>query len=225
VWRYTREITLLRIEAQKQVEVAQRQVEEIQQQTELQIRPFVMVEPIFAENTSHGNFVARNVGNGTGLNIRVWFVRAKYSLRERCGENISKDDLFYEEISFPDNESIWFRNPPVYSSLTPHQTSDSIDFSSLKKTEGGASVLNILHAGDVDSVFMIRAHFENVHGQKYFVEETVRRRTLKILRHGRLKYATDADLIRIAEDEEPYLTDEGRREAQNWIQPGYTYLP
>jgi len=216
IW-YTVETKSLRIEAQ-------RQVEEIQQQTETQLRPFVIVEPIFTEDTSHGNFVARNVGNGTAINIRVWFVRVQYELKRRDGDNVPKNDFLYEEVSFPDNESIWFRRPPVYF-LTPHQSSGPIEISSTTNIGEGSSSGSILYAGDAKSIFMIRIHFENVNGQKYFVEATIRHRTLKILRSGRFQGSMASDLIRIAVDEEPYLTDKGHKEAQNWIQPSYTYLP
>jgi hypothetical protein len=216
IW-YTVETRRLRIQAQ-------RQVEEIQQQTEVQVRPFVIVEPYFADDTTHGKFLARNVGNGTALNVRVWFVRVQYDLKRRQGDNIPEDDFLYEEISFPENESIWFRQPPVYF-LTAHQSSDPIDISSNKKTGRMSSSGRVLYPGDAESIFMIRVHFENVHEQRYFVEETIRHRTLKILRAGRLLGSPATDLIGIADDEEPFLTENGRKAAQNWIQKSYTYLP
>jgi hypothetical protein len=109
--------------------------------------------------------------------------------------------------------------------LSPQQSSNPIEISSVTKIEEGSSSGIIRYAGDAQSIFMIRTHFENVNGQKYFVESTIRHRTLKVLRVGRFSNSTSDDLIKIAEDEEPYLTDKGRKEAQNWIQLSYTYLP
>jgi hypothetical protein len=88
VWKYTRETVLLRVEAQKQVKIAQKQVEETQKQTEAQLRPFISVEPVFMEDSSHGSFIAKNLGNGTAINIRVWFIRVHYELKRREGDNV-----------------------------------------------------------------------------------------------------------------------------------------
>jgi predicted RNA-binding protein with TRAM domain len=77
VWKYTKETERLRLEAQKQVgaahkqiEVAQQQVAETQRQIEVQQRPFVILTPEARQGDLKGLKV-QNIGNSAAINIRI----------------------------------------------------------------------------------------------------------------------------------------------------------
>jgi hypothetical protein len=203
IW-YTVETKRLRAQAQ-------RQVEEIQQQTEAQLRPFVIVEPTFTEGITHGEFIMRNIGNGTALNIRIWIVRVQYDIKRRQGDNMPTTDNLYMEVNFPDDDLVSLHKQPV-SFLPMHQSSNPIELVCTKTT---VRSIRPLYPSDPQSIFMIRLHFDNVNGQRYFVEESTRHENLRILQSGRLQGSTGINLIAITHDEVPYLTEKGRQEAQN----------
>jgi hypothetical protein len=69
IW-YTYETYKLRETAQKQIEVAQGQLAESQRQTELQLRPFVILEVSISEHDEF-SYRVRNIGVGTAINVHI----------------------------------------------------------------------------------------------------------------------------------------------------------
>jgi hypothetical protein len=77
VWWYAKETQRLRVQSQNQVEaihqqieVSQQQVKVTQEQIEVMQRPFIVISPIWYENSIQ-KIKVRNIGNSAAINIEI----------------------------------------------------------------------------------------------------------------------------------------------------------
>jgi hypothetical protein len=128
IW-YTWETYLLRSEAQRQ--------------TELQLRPFVIIVP------EQNSFQLRNVGNGTALNISV--------------ADVLIDQAFDVKIHFPDHISFLSKNDTTSIKAEGYR----------KGKPAGDFFNAHLYKEYANRSLKLVIEFQNVESQTYVVEETV----------------------------------------------------
>lgn len=180
VWKYTRETTRLRVEAQRQVEVAQSQVRETQRQIEVQQRPFVIIQSV----DNQGVWL-RNIGNSSAINIKLWGARVSYNSVMLRRQNLTWDSL----RSFESISSI--------SHLDKQPTEMKIIIFDIGIQRSRVRQINLLSESHI---LLFRVEYDNVEMQSYSTEQGIRptSRTLmplKIFNSGKLDDKKYPDLI------------------------------
>ncbi len=129
IW-YTWEANLLRLESQRQ--------------TEIQLRPFVIIVPSLL------GLHLKNIGNGTALNVSV--------------EDVQVDTNFDVKIHFPDHTPV----------LMKDETTEAIRVEGYNNGKPAGDFFNAhLYPEYANRDLKLRIEFQNVESQAYFVEETV----------------------------------------------------
>ncbi len=154
---------------------------ESQRQTELQLRPFVVLEAV--RQIEGVGFQVKNIGNGTALNIRIGSVLVKY------------EGTLSEVIGFPDTVSSLSQGESILVSHREEHEKESVKITANPGIfaqrllpylyEGIRSLLDSDDDSSLPALPSITVEFEDIEKRRYCVREKLVLGALEIIDSGR----------------------------------------